>query len=406
ISMPSTHHSNQIGELVAVLIALQSVNLQTPIKFITNSKYVINGLTTHLTSWEDSGWIGISNAPLFKAIAYHLQRRPTPTTFKWVKGHSGVEGNEKADQLAQIGATKVDIDTIDLYVPRNFDIQGTKLSQITQRLAYRKLMADTHLDYNRQTLGLLSMTRAAIETITNTLKMDETIWKSCRHKDITKKIQMFIYKTLNNAYKIGEFWLQIPTFKQRARCSTCEEPSESMEHILIHCNNLEQKKIWSLTRKIWPRKYGPWPEPSIGLILGYGALSLPQQPQNRDDKNRNSTKKSKGISCLLRILLSESAYLIWTIRCERAITGQTHTTENITRRWINTINRCLQLDRTIAARTKRSSKAITIVAQTWADIIEINTNNTTDQNNDEWVTTLEVLVGIKLPRPSQTEDTR
>ncbi|KAG1825470.1 uncharacterized protein BJ212DRAFT_1259616 [Suillus subaureus] len=149
---------------------------------------------------------------------------------------------------------------------------------------------------------------------------------------------MFIYKTLNNTYKIGEFWLQIPTFEQRARCSTCEEPSESMEHILIHCNNLEQKKIWSLTRKIWPRKYGPWPEPSIGLILGCGALSLPQQPQNQDDENQNSTKKSKGISRLLRILLSESAYLIWTIRCKRAITGQTHTTGNITRRWINTIN--------------------------------------------------------------------
>lgn len=287
ISMPGTHHSNQIGELIAVLVALQSINPQTPIKFITDSKYVINGLTTHLSSWEDSGWIEVSNAPLFKAIAYHLRRRPTPTTFQWVKGHSGVEGNEKADQLAQSGATKADVDEVDLYVPRNFDIQGAKLSLITQWLAYRALMADTHLEYNRQTLCLLSITRAAIENLTTTLETDETIWKSCRHKDITKKIQMFIYKTLNNAYKLGEFWLQIPTFEQRARCSTCGELSESMEHILVQCNNLARKKIWSMVRTIWPRKYGPWPELSIGLILGCGVLSLPQNPQNRDSDNEN-----------------------------------------------------------------------------------------------------------------------
>ncbi|KAG2070451.1 hypothetical protein BDR04DRAFT_1018719, partial [Suillus decipiens] len=107
---------------------------------------------------------------------------------------------------------------------------------------------------------------------------------------------------------------------------------------------------------------------------------------------------------LLRILLSESAYLIWTLRCERTIKGQTHTEENITSRWHNTINQRLQLDRTMAVRTKRSSKATTQVIQTWADIIEIN--NKTNPNNNDWATALEVLVGIKLLRPSQTEGTR
>ncbi|KAG1732242.1 ribonuclease H-like protein, partial [Suillus paluster] len=405
ISMPSTHHFNQIGELVAVLVALQSVSPLTPVKIVTDSKYVINGLTTHLNDWEDTDWIDVSNAPLFKAIAYQLRQRPTPTSFQWVKGHSGIKGNDKADRLAQNGAAKTETNAIDTYVPRNFDLQGAKLSCITQKSAYRTLMNDTHLEYHRQTLVLLSTTRDAIETITTTLETDETIWRSCRHKDIAKKIQMFMYKTLNNAFRIGEFWLQIPTFEHRARCSTCGETSESMDHILTQCNNPTQKKIWSLAKTIWPRKHRHWPDPTIGLILGCGALSLPQPPRNRDKENQTTQKYIKGASHLLRILISESAYLIWTLRCERTIKEQTHTEDNITSRWLNTINRRLQLDRAIAARTKRSSKTTAQVLQTWADIIEIN-NNKTNHNNNDWVTNLEVLVGIKLPRPSQTEATR
>ncbi|KAG2029994.1 RnaseH-domain-containing protein [Suillus americanus] len=384
--MPGTHHSNQIGELIAVLVVLQSVNPLTPIKIITDSKYVINCLTTHLSDWEDAGWIGITNTLIFKAIAYQLRQRPAPTSFQWVKGHSGVKGNDKADHLAQHGATRTDTDTIDLYVPRNFDLQGAKLSSITQKLAYKALIKDTHLEYNRQTLGLLSVTRAAIKTITTTIKTDEMIWQSCRNKDITKKIQMFIYKTLNNAFRIGEYWLQP---------DACGEVLELMDHILTHCNNPMQKKIWSLARTIWPRQHGPWPEPTIGLVLGCSALSIPQAPREQNEENHAILKINKGVL----------SYLIWTLQCERTIKGQTHTEDNITRRWVNTINRRIQLDRTIAARTKRSSKAITQVLQTWADIIEIN-NNKANPNNNDWVTTLEVLVGIKLPRPSQTEATR
>ncbi|KIK36157.1 hypothetical protein CY34DRAFT_94956 [Suillus luteus UH-Slu-Lm8-n1] len=249
------------------------------------------------------------------------------------------------------------------------------------------------------------MTRYVIESTTSILETDESIWKSCRNKDFPKKIQMFLYKSMNNAYRIGEFWQQIPTFEHRANCHTCNEDTESMEHILMQCNNPTRKLIWDLAKKLWPAQHGQWPEPTIGRILGCGALTIPQNPRDRNESDIRSPK-IQGASRLLRILISESAHLIWVLRCECTIKGQTHIDEIVTKRWINIINQRLQLDRAIAARKDRSKKTISQVRHTWEDIIQTNKSNNTEVEDSNWVTAQEVLVGIKLPRPSQTEVTR
>jgi hypothetical protein len=67
--------SNQIGELVAVIAAAETTPGNWALEIITDSKYVIEGLTNYLRSWEDNGWIGIQNAHLFKRAAYLLKRR-------------------------------------------------------------------------------------------------------------------------------------------------------------------------------------------------------------------------------------------------------------------------------------------------------------------------------------------
>ncbi|KAG1747280.1 hypothetical protein EDD22DRAFT_785679 [Suillus occidentalis] len=400
ISIPGTKHSNQIGELTAVLIALQSVSPLTPLKIITDSKYTINGLNTHLQDWEDIGWIGIENATLFQAAAYHLRRRPVPTTFQWTKGHDSQIGNEQADRLALTGALRVDTNIINTYVPRNFDIQGAKLTKITQKLAYKVIMHKTHLKYKRTTLSLLDVSRFAIQSISSSLEMDAAIWRSCRSKDISKNIQAFMYKTLNTAYHIGEFWTQIPMYEHRAICQLCPGETESMDHILTQCSSPTRKKIWELASKLWPQNHRPWPEPNIGIILGCGLISIPTAQPEDNEPHRKDAAMKRGASRLLHILISESAHLVWTLRCERVIRDVTHTEDNIKKRWLNVIDRRLQLDRTIACKTRQDNKTIMKVKTTWSNIIHDNLHNQPPPDN--WVTNHEVLVGIKLPRPSQS----
>jgi ribonuclease HI len=244
IKVPGTSHSNQIGELSAVLVALQSADILTPLKIITDSRYVIDGLTSHLTNWEDIGWIGIANATLFKAVAYHLRRCPAPTTFQWTKGHDGQLGNERADKLASEGAHHTEPDNIDTYVPRNFDIQGAKLTKISQKLAYMEIMSRTNLTHKRTTLALLDITRLTVEALLSNQETNETIWHSCRNTDISKNIQLFLYKALHNAHRVGEFWKTIPDHEHRALCTQCPGEIESISHILTDCNNLVNKTIW------------------------------------------------------------------------------------------------------------------------------------------------------------------
>ena len=61
IRIPRDPQSNQVSEVAAVIAALETVPPYQPAKIITDSKYVIKGLTTHLESWENDRWIGIKN---------------------------------------------------------------------------------------------------------------------------------------------------------------------------------------------------------------------------------------------------------------------------------------------------------------------------------------------------------
>ncbi|KAH7909428.1 hypothetical protein BJ138DRAFT_1010835 [Hygrophoropsis aurantiaca] len=172
-----------------------------------------------------------------------------------------------------------------------------------------------------------------------------------------------------------------------------------MEHILTDCEQGPQKLLWKLTRNLWPHSEHPWNHPSIGAILGCGSIknlkpTTITQNSQRDQPNK-SPKKRDGKARLLSILLGETAYLIWVIRCEIVIQGKEFTNKDLTTRWYNMINNRIQTDRLLAKNRNYRKLNADIVQSTWRKTLKNEQSLQPD-----WVTDPEVLVGINSPEPS------
>lgn len=295
-------------------------------------------------TWEDQGWIGVQNAPFFQRAAYLLRRRTATTTFQWVKGHDGVEGNEQCDRLAKEGAAKPAPDTLDLKIPNTFNVQGAKLATLTQAKAYRGILERKRIPTRQSTSNNIQRVREAIERYSGHSETDATIWKGMRNSSIRPKIRQFLYKATHEIFMIGQYWSRIQAVQERQSCTTCGS-IESMSHILTQCRSSPTRIIWDLARTTWPHEDIPWPDIDLGTILGCGSL--------------------RGASRLLQILLSESAYLVWTMRN----------------------------DKITASKIKRNKGFTRLVVNTWENVL---TKERDLPNN--WISMREVLVGSR-PRP-------
>lgn len=98
--------TNNRMELTAAIEALNT--LKEPCKVIlhTDSTYVKDGITQWIGNWKENGWRTASkkpvkNADLWQALDEAVSRHDI--CWKWVKGHNGDEGNERADELANMG---------------------------------------------------------------------------------------------------------------------------------------------------------------------------------------------------------------------------------------------------------------------------------------------------------------
>jgi len=101
--------TNQRMELQAAIEALKALKKPCAITIITDSKYVLNGITNWIHGWKKKGWKNskkeaVANRELWEALDALNQKHDVD--WQWVKGHSGDEGNERADELARQGIPK------------------------------------------------------------------------------------------------------------------------------------------------------------------------------------------------------------------------------------------------------------------------------------------------------------
>ena len=98
--------TNNRMELTAAIEALKALKHPSKVELTTDSVYVKNGINQWLEGWKAKGWKTaakkpVKNQDLWMAMDEACQRHDI--TWKWVKGHAGDPGNEKADELARRG---------------------------------------------------------------------------------------------------------------------------------------------------------------------------------------------------------------------------------------------------------------------------------------------------------------
>ncbi|MDA8190671.1 ribonuclease HI [Acidiferrobacter thiooxydans] len=95
--------TNNRMELQAAIAALKALNRACEVELVTDSQYVRQGITEWLAQWKRRGWLTaarrpVANADLWRELDAAASRHTVH--WRWVKGHSGHPGNERADRLA------------------------------------------------------------------------------------------------------------------------------------------------------------------------------------------------------------------------------------------------------------------------------------------------------------------
>ena len=95
--------TNNRMELIAVIEGIKSIEKNANIEITTDSKYVKNGINLWIDNWRKNDWKTSAKKPVKnKELWLKLDKlvQNYSIEWKWVKGHSGHPGNERADQLA------------------------------------------------------------------------------------------------------------------------------------------------------------------------------------------------------------------------------------------------------------------------------------------------------------------
>ena len=99
--------TNNRMELTAVIEALAMLKRPSRIVLHTDSTYVMKGITEWIKAWKARGWRTSAREPVKNVDLWLLLEEAVSTheiKWVWVKGHSGHNGNERADALANTGA--------------------------------------------------------------------------------------------------------------------------------------------------------------------------------------------------------------------------------------------------------------------------------------------------------------
>ena len=96
------HTTNNRMELMAAIVALETLTRPCNVQLTTDSNYVLKGITEWIEGWKKKGWKKVKNRDLWERLDRAVE--PHEIDWVWVRGHSGDPMNERVDQLAVAAA--------------------------------------------------------------------------------------------------------------------------------------------------------------------------------------------------------------------------------------------------------------------------------------------------------------
>lgn len=96
--------TNNRMELMAAIAALEALRRPSLVDMNIDSQYVRDGITKYIVNWKKNGWRTSSKEPVKNKDLWErldAARNAHTVRWHWVKGHSGDELNERADELVR-----------------------------------------------------------------------------------------------------------------------------------------------------------------------------------------------------------------------------------------------------------------------------------------------------------------
>ncbi|EJD51084.1 hypothetical protein AURDEDRAFT_57515 [Auricularia subglabra TFB-10046 SS5] len=187
------------------------------------------------------------------------------------------------------------------------DKPGIALRCLTQGLAnkgIRKARSERMVE-RRKTVESIGIIKEAMREFYGKPPTTRQIWQDLRSGSLTRQAREFLWKAIHGVHKTGAYFKNMKQpWSDYATCPACGV-EESLEHILLDCPQSGQQDVWVLVDDFLA-KMGLQVDVTYGLILGCASVRV------RD----RFTDRILRLERIFKIVVSESAFLIWKIRCE------------------------------------------------------------------------------------------
>ncbi|EJD35312.1 hypothetical protein AURDEDRAFT_75422 [Auricularia subglabra TFB-10046 SS5] len=252
---------------------------------------------------------------------------------------------------------------------------------ITQRRAHealRSIRRSRTAATRRATTTHLDIIKHSIQAISDYQPNEDQIWRSLKSPDLSRNVRVFLWKAIHGAHKVGEYFKDMPPpWKARGDCPTCGTV-ESLAHILFSCPDSGQERIWAMVHSFLTRKRCDV-EINLGVVLGCATARLAGAKETRD----------KAVERAFRIVISESAFLIWKLRCEKRVGHSDdpdwqHSQTEIIMRWGAMLKQRVARDQRLTNKYKYGVRAVdhTTFKDTWHSLAaEVPPSPTSDSNS-------------------------